>query len=634
MKETIGSVVEKIVPKEGVRWTFGEIIVEDEKGKRHVFTLLGVVIQWLRIGDRVKAKIMDDGSYSLYKLYSDGEVQIWPLFRKEFSNPRYSPVTGDVLYEYHVVAREAFSEADYLAIVELEQYHYASKKELVAIWRCRDGRIIEANVQPSCNGEQAELVAIKGSLPASRFLVLELKDREAYEPAIIGYVRVDPPVPLMHRRVERDREVFIDRHIRLKVFPRAWIYPTFWPERLMKKLKEEYDSLSKKYGKRKAHYILSEKVKEEALETCNTAAARIARVVIHPDYRGDGFGVLAVKAAIEWIKDRRIPEMRKKKHVVEVIAQMARYHPFFEKVGFKYLWDTAGGKPVLYYPLTREAEERIKDFLRRDEYARRHGGILYKPRFKTSEKLKGPIILEKVSKLYSSTLDIEGLHPKVQEVLKAFGVIRRTVQRYVLKDVSLRIDPGSIVVVIGLSGAGKTTLLRMIIGAASNITHPRYVPNLGKIMVPENVKLSVLLPGEIEPVFEDESLLEHMFRKLGDEVAAIEVLNISGLSDAVFYRAHFNELSTGQKERAKIASLLAERPNLLVIDEFTAHLDALTAQRVARKLSKIAREQNITLLLATNRAEVIKVLEPDLILYVGYGGVTYMPMLTKNVIRP
>ncbi len=623
MKSFEGLVVERFVPERGFRWTFGEVKIEDNKGKIHSFALLGVVVQWLKVGDRIRVEVREDGSYLLYKKLPDGEFQIWPLFSREFLNPRYSPLTGEKLYEYRIVAREASTEVDYLAIVELEQYHYASKKELIAVWKCKDDGILEANVQPVCNGEKAELVAIKGSLPASRFLVLELKDRQKFEPEIVGYVRVDPPVPLMHRRIEKNGEVLLEKNIRLKVFPRSWIYPTFWPKRLMKKLKREYEKLAEKYGKRRAHYILSEKVKQEALETCDTAAARIARVVIHPDYRGDGLGVLAVKAALEWIKERRIPEMRKKKHLVEVIAQMARYHPFFEKVGFKYLWDTAGGKPVLYYPLTKEAEEKISKFLKEDRYATRHGGVLYRPRFKTSEKLSGPIILENVSKLYSSTLDVEGLDPKIQEVLRAFGVVRRTVQRYVLRDVNLRIDPGSVVAVVGISGAGKTTLLRIIVGAAMGIEHPKYKPSTGRVLIPDNVRIAVLLPGEVEPVFGEESLLEHIFRKVGDEVAAIEILNISGLSDAVFYRARFTELSTGQKERAKIASLLAEKPNLLVIDEFTAHLDGLTAQRVARKLSEIARRQGITLLLATNRAEVIKVLEPDLILHVGYGGISY-----------
>jgi ABC-type ATPase with predicted acetyltransferase domain len=110
------------------------------------------------------------------------------------------------------------------------------------------------------------------------------------------------------------------------------------------------------------------------------------------------------------------------------------------------------------------------------------------------------------------------------------------------------------------------------------------------------------------------------YKRIGDPAAAVEVLNAVGLSDAIFYRARFDELSTGQKERAKLASLLASKPNLVIIDEFTAHLDRLTAQRVARKLSKIARSAGITLIVSTNRPEVLRALAPDKLILVGYGG--------------
>ena len=341
--------------------------------------------------------------------------------------------------------------------------------------------------------------------------------------------------------------------------------------------------------------------------------------MIHPDYRGDGLGSLAVRAAIDWVKERWVPEMKRRKHFIETIAMMARYHPFFERVGFKYMWDTASGRPALYYPLSDEARRRIEEFLRRDPYARRHGGVLYRPRYGGIEPLKGPIELIEVTKMYTSTLDISALKEELRDILAAFGVTRRVVQKYVLRDASLRIEPGEIVAVVGMSGAGKTTLLRMILGAALGLDDERYRPDSGEIKVPGNVKVAALLPGEVEPEFGDGPLLEHMYRKLGDPIASIEVLNVSGLSDAVFYRARFGELSTGQKERAKIASLLAERPNLILIDEFTAHLDSLTAQRVARKLASIARRHGITLVVATNRPEVLRVLSPDKVVYVGYG---------------
>ncbi|HDI02046.1 MAG TPA: ATP-binding cassette domain-containing protein, partial [Ignisphaera sp.] len=198
-------------------------------------------------------------------------------------------------------------------------------------------------------------------------------------------------------------------------------------------------------------------------------------------------------------------------------------------------------------------------------------------------------------------------------------VERRIVERYVLKDVNIELNPGDIVVVVGASGAGKTTLLRMIIGSALDLDDERYKPSSGRVVLPKNTKLEYLLPGEHEPVFGSETLLEHIVKKIGDAATAVEILNAVGLSDAVFYRARFDELSTGQKERAKLASLLASKPNLLIIDEFAAHLDALTAQRVARKLGTIAREAGITVIISTNRPEIIKSIGPTKIIYVGYG---------------
>nr|WP_236698097.1 ATP-binding cassette domain-containing protein [Pyrodictium occultum] len=187
-----------------------------------------------------------------------------------------------------------------------------------------------------------------------------------------------------------------------------------------------------------------------------------------------------------------------------------------------------------------------------------------------------------------------------------------------LRNVNLEIGPGEVVAVVGASGAGKTTLLRMIVGAALGESSEKYRPSQGRVEVPGNVRLAVLLPGEMEPGF-GEALLEHVARKIGDPAAAVEVLNAVGLSDAIFYRARFDELSTGQKERARLASLLAERPNLMIVDEFTAHLDRLTAQRVARKLGALARRAGITLIVSTNRPEVLRALAPDKIVLVGYG---------------
>ena len=619
----------------GYRW-HASIDVE-VRGERLSLLITGSAAQWLNEGERIRLKLINepksvDGirvavydDYELERMWNGEWVKVWPLWSKEYRLPRRSLLSGDAIYEYSILAREAFTEQDYMDIVGLEQYHYASEEVIVAVWRCPIcGHYMESNIQPKCPQHDipARLQEIRGSLPSSRFLVLELRDRRPYEPRIVAYVRVDTPIPLMSRRVVDEKGVHIEKMIREKVFPEDWFHPTFWPSAYAerKELLTRYRELAKLYKSgRLARAIVGEEISREALKNACTAAARIARVVVHPDYRGDGLGVLAVKAALEWIKERRIPEMKREKHIVETIAQMARYNPFFEKAGFKYMWDTASGRPVLMYPLTDEAKAKIDEFLRRDPQARVHGGKLYKPMIGGVEPLKEPIVFKGLTKVYSSTLDISRLPQELQELLKAFGVEKRLVERYVIRDADIIIEPGDIVVLVGASGAGKTTMLRMIIGAVERSEDERYKPTSGDVKVPENVKLQCLIPGEREPAISDEPLIEVLSKASGDPLVAVEVLNAVGLSDAVFYRARFQELSTGQKERAKLAFMLAERPNLMVIDEFAAHLDPLTAQRVAYKLSRICRELGVTLVVATNRAEIIKALAPTKIVFIGYG---------------
>ncbi len=623
----------KLMSRRGYKW-FGILPVEI-KGHEVFLWMTGVIAQWFNAGEKVRIVLKDEpkmfgdtwvlgpNDYVLYRIWGNDEILVWPPWRKEYVLERKDPLNTRRVYEYRVIAREAVSEADYLEIVELEQHHYASKEEIVAVWRCPVcGEYMESNIQPKCPkcNIPMKLQEIRGSLPSSRFLVLELIGRKEYEPRIVGYVRVDTPIPLMNRRLPDGR---VEKMIREKVFPKEWFHPTYWPTALeeRKTIMSRYRELRSIYSRRVARAIVGEEVSETALKTANSGAARIARVVVHPDYRGDGLGILAVKAAVEWIKERRVPEMKKPKYIVETIAMMAKYNPFFEKAGFYYMWNTGSGRPVFMYPLTDEALKRIKEFLEKDPYAREHGGRLYRSRYGTVEKLAGEIRIEGLTKTYASVLDVKRLPPKLRDILLAFGVEKRVVEKYVLKNVNLSIKSGEIVVVVGASGAGKTTFLRMIIGAAKKelLESEKYRPTEGRVVVPPNTKIAYLLPGEAEPVFGSETLLEHIYSKIGDAAAAVEVLNMVGLSDAVFYRARFSELSTGQKERAKLASLLAEKPNLLVIDEFTAHLDPLTAQRVARKLGTLARNAGITVIVATNREEVINALNPDKIIFIGYG---------------
>jgi ABC-type ATPase with predicted acetyltransferase domain len=209
----------------------------------------------------------------------------------------------------------------------------------------------------------------------------------------------------------------------------------------------------------------------------------------------------------------------------------------------------------------------------------------------------------------------------VQEVLLAFGVRKRAIQRVIFRNLNLTIEPKSVVALVGASGAGKSTLLRLLWAAA--VGEEKILSRLqsGTIELPQNVRVAAYLPGELEPKFGRAPVLEVLYDLTGDVTMAIEILNVTGIADVVLYRARFSELSTGQKERARLAYLLALRPNLLLLDEFAAHLDSASALRVARKVAELCREKRITLVFATHRPEVLSAMQPDRTLIVGHGGV-------------
>ena len=202
------------------RW-YGEVLLEGGVTLR----MTGDVAKWLRPGDRVRLRtefkkpVLGFDEYAL-----EAAFPLWPPFAKTLEHVRESPFGGEA-YRYRLKVREATYEGDYEAIAELEQFHYASEKEVVALWVCTQcQKTLPANARPLCDcGGEARLKEIRGSTPASRFLVLELAERLPFEPRILGYLRLDPPIPRMHRRTPEG----VERDIRERIFPRDWFHPTY-----------------------------------------------------------------------------------------------------------------------------------------------------------------------------------------------------------------------------------------------------------------------------------------------------------------------------------------------------------------------------------------------------------------------
>ncbi|HDI86372.1 MAG TPA: ABC transporter ATP-binding protein, partial [Candidatus Korarchaeota archaeon] len=154
-----GRVVGSEIPRFKSRW-FGILQVEVD-GSEISLLMSGTVAQWFDTGEPVLLEVrrgsLRDGSrlefddYALWRVTEEGPVQAWPVFSRDYESQRLSPVTGEPVYTYRIRAREATYERDFEAVAELEQYHYASEKELVALWRCGAcGEIMEANTKPTC----------------------------------------------------------------------------------------------------------------------------------------------------------------------------------------------------------------------------------------------------------------------------------------------------------------------------------------------------------------------------------------------------------------------------------------------------------------------------------------------------
>ena len=203
----------------------------------------------------------------------------------------------------------------------------------------------------------------------------------------------------------------------------------------------------------------------------------------------------------------------------------------------------------------------------------------------------------------------------LENVVKSYTVGQQSIRA--VNDVSLEIDKGEFISVVGHSGSGKTTLLSMIGGIVK--------PTSGRIMFGgtdiyslDSDGLSEYRSNKIGFMFQFASLLPILSAKENlllpglfksgsrsvDAEKAEEYLEIVGLKDKI--EAYPSQLSGGQQRRVAIARAFMNDPEIILADEPTGDLDEETEAEIMSLFRKLNEEKKITFIFITHNLELAK----------------------------
>ncbi|MBI1257236.1 MAG: ATP-binding cassette domain-containing protein [Chloroflexi bacterium] len=183
------------------------------------------------------------------------------------------------------------------------------------------------------------------------------------------------------------------------------------------------------------------------------------------------------------------------------------------------------------------------------------------------------------------------------------------VETVALRGVSLAVEAGEMVAIVGPSGSGKSTLLNLIGGLDTPSAGQVWVgeQNIGALPEAERARLR---RQQLGFVFQDYNLLPfmtaaenivlalHFAGTQHASLTAAELLSEVGLADRLDHRPA--ALSGGEQQRVAIACALANQPAVLLADEPTGELDSLTAQAIMELLIAVNRSHRMTIILVTH----------------------------------